>query len=128
MGTDPSFAQLDRQALESGFAIHDGLFAVPGANQAVEAIYFHDGSPIQLSGYATVLDCLSYCGGQGSMAFKVMNDNQLLWEKRPDKSAGSWAILQCQPSRRQEPTPHRHRWWQRQCRGLGRLAQPRPQW
>jgi len=54
-------------------------------------VYYHDGSALTLSGYATVLDCLHYCGRAGSMEFIVVGDGRELWRSGPifQKAAGA---------------------------------------
>jgi len=74
------FTDKDLDAMERGFSIEDGLFCPPGATGPTEIVYIHDGSPLILSGYATVLDCIDYCGHGGSVEFIITGDGKNLWK------------------------------------------------
>jgi hypothetical protein len=84
---DVHFQKCDRNNLERGFRIQNGLFAHPGKRGPSEIIYEHDGSQAVLSGYATVLDCLPSCGRAGSVKFIIEGDGRVLWESHLIKQA-----------------------------------------
>ncbi len=72
---DPNLAG----ATEGGRAVDDGLYAPPGNDGPTEVVYRHDGSKANLRGTASVVDCFSYCGGQGSVNFVIRGDGRELW-------------------------------------------------
>ena len=72
---DPNLAG----AREDGLAVDVGLYAPPGNDGPTEVVYRHDGSEANLRGTASVIDCFSYCGGQGSVNFVIRGDGRELW-------------------------------------------------
>lgn len=87
MNEDVHFQKCDRQNLERGFRIQNGLFAHPGNRGPSEIVFEHDGSEAKLSGFATVLDCAPRCGRSGSVQFIIDGDGRLLWESGLIKQA-----------------------------------------
>ena len=74
-----SVNRIGRDAREAGMQLHNGLFTHPGNGGPTEVIYAHDGSPRTFSGYATVLDGLSYQGRNGSVQFYIVADGRTVW-------------------------------------------------
>ncbi len=74
------FTDKDLNAMEKGVAIEDGLFCPPGTAGPTEIVYAHDGSPLIVSGYATVIDCIDYCGHKGSVECFITGDGKNLWK------------------------------------------------
>jgi hypothetical protein len=73
---DPAFK---RKLREPGLVIDDGFFTCPGHGGDSEILWSHDGSALTLSGVATVIDCIDYCGGAGSVIFTIRGDGRELW-------------------------------------------------
>ncbi|MDJ0837947.1 MAG: DNRLRE domain-containing protein [Acidobacteriota bacterium] len=84
---DVHFQKCDRNNLERGFRIRNGMFTHPGNRGPSEMIYEHDGSEGVLSGYATVLDCVPSCGRAGTVKFIIEGDGRVLWESGLIKQA-----------------------------------------
>jgi hypothetical protein len=76
IGEDPAFK---RKLREPGLVIDDGFFTCPGHGGDSEILWSHDGSALALSGVATVIDCIDYCGGAGSVKFTIRGDGRELW-------------------------------------------------
>lgn len=74
-----TFANLDLEALEPGVAIKHGWMTHPHQNRPTEMIYRHDGTPLKLSGFATILDCVDRCGQRGLVEQKILGDGKELW-------------------------------------------------
>ena len=72
-------AHLKSKLKEGGFVIEDGFFVAPGHGGDTEILWSHDGSEETLSGAATVIDCIDYCGRVGSVEFFVRGDGRDLW-------------------------------------------------
>ena len=76
----PFFSSRDRHTFKKDLDLKDGLFCPPGRLGPTEIVYHHDGSPLTVSGWAAILECLDYCGNAGSMTFIVKGDGKTLWE------------------------------------------------
>ena len=88
---DSYFDKLDLGKMEPGIVIKDGWFTHPNDRQKNEIVYLHDGTPLRLSGHATILDCLDRCaGGAGLVDMMIMGDGKELWNsgKIKHKSPG----------------------------------------
>lgn len=72
-------ANLKSKVNERGFVIEDGFFVAPGHGGDTEILWSHDGSGVTLSGTATVIDCIDYCGRAGSIEFFIRGDGRDLW-------------------------------------------------
>lgn len=72
-------ANLKKKVNERGLVIEDGFFVAPGVGGPTEILWSHDGSDLMFSGVATVIDCIDYCGGAGSIEFFVRGDGRDLW-------------------------------------------------
>ncbi|MEN8163293.1 MAG: NPCBM/NEW2 domain-containing protein [Acidobacteriota bacterium] len=72
-------AKLKSKLNERGFVIEDGFFVAPGHGGATEILWSHDGSRETFSGAATVIDCIDYCGGAGTVEFTIKGDGRDLW-------------------------------------------------
>lgn len=71
--------RLDFSILAPGIDVQDLIYAPPGGESPTEIIYRHDGSPIMLSGFVMIFDCLKYCGKYGSARFFITADGNELW-------------------------------------------------
>lgn len=61
--------------------IRDGWNVYPNAWQQTEIIFGHDGSPLRLSGIATVIDCVDRCSsGRSKVKQVIMGDGMVLWD------------------------------------------------
>lgn len=76
IGEDPN---LRTTVKEKGVTLEDGFFVSPGHGGDSEIHWAHDGSDVTLSGTATVIDCLHYCGRAGSIEFSINGDGRELW-------------------------------------------------
>jgi hypothetical protein len=72
---DSAFAN----ATDAGQPVEDGFFVHPGSEGPTEIVYQHDGSSATLQGRATVIDCVGYCGGAGTVTFAIEGDGRELW-------------------------------------------------
>jgi len=72
-------ANLKSKVNERGFVVEDGFFVAPGHGGDTEILWSHDGSETTLSGAATVIDCIDYCGRAGSIEFFIRGDGRDLW-------------------------------------------------
>ncbi|MCK5379002.1 MAG: NPCBM/NEW2 domain-containing protein, partial [Acidobacteria bacterium] len=72
-------ANLKNKVNERGLVVEDGFFVAPGHGGDTEILWSHDGSDLMFSGVATVIDCIDYCGGAGSIEFFIRGDGRNLW-------------------------------------------------
>lgn len=78
-----AFTLMDRDMFEPGVVIKHGWLARPNRGQPTELVFRHDGSPLFLSGMATVLDCLDFCGQKGLVEQMIYGDGKRLWASGP---------------------------------------------
>jgi len=86
---DDAFAN----ATDGGRPVEDGFFVHPGSGGPTEIVYLHDGSPVTLRGRSTIIDCVDYCGGAGTVTFAILGDGRELWNSGVVRHAGPGATF-----------------------------------
>jgi hypothetical protein len=83
-------------ATDAGQPVDDGFFVHPGSEGPTEIVYQHDGSSATLQGRATVIDCVGYCGGAGTVTFAIEGDGRELWNSGLVRHGGPGRIFAVQ--------------------------------